>query len=94
MFRAVATVVFTPNLRRHVECPTEEVAGGTVRAVLDAVFAHNPKLRTYVLDDQGALRHHMIVFVDSNQIVDRDRLSDAVKPTSEVYVMQALSGGS
>ena len=90
----MATVVFTPNLKRHVECPTEEVAGATVRAVLDAVFAHNPKLRGYVLDDQGALRRHMIVFVDGNQIDDRDGLSDAVRPTSEVYVMQALSGGS
>lgn len=90
----MATVVFTPNLRRHVECPTEEVAGSTVRAVLDAVFVHNPRLRTYVLDDQGALRHHMGVFVDGEQIVDRERLSDAVRPTSEIYVMQALSGGA
>ena len=90
----MATVVFTPNLRRHVECPTEEVAGASVRAVLDAVFAHNPRLRTYVLDDQGALRHHMNVFIDGEQIADRDRLSDPVRPASEVYVMQALSGGS
>ncbi len=89
----MATVVFTPNLRRHVECPAEEVAGATVRAVLDAVFAHNPRLRTYVLDDQGALRHHMNVFVDGAQIADRDRLSDPVRPASEIYVMQALSGG-
>lgn len=90
----MATVVFTPNLRRHVECPTEEVAGATVRAVLDAVFANNARLRTYVLDDQGALRHHMNVFVDGEQIADRERLSDPVRPASEVYVMQALSGGS
>jgi molybdopterin converting factor small subunit len=89
----VATVVFTPNLKRHVECPTEEVVGATVRAVLDAVFAHNPTLRGYVLDDQGALRRHMSVFVDGHQIGDRDHLSDPVRPTSEVYVMQALSGG-
>jgi hypothetical protein len=90
---AVATVVFTPNLQRHVEAPTERVEGASVRVVLEAVFAHNPRLRHYVLDDQGALRRHMIVFVDGQQIDDRDRLSDAVRPTSEVYVMQALSGG-
>ena len=34
--RGVATVVFTPNLRRHVACPTETVDGVTVRAVLEA----------------------------------------------------------
>ena len=89
----MATVVFTPNLRRHVECPTEVVDGDTVRAVLDAVFAKSPRLRGYVVDEQGGLRRHMSVFIDGEQIVDRDHLSDRVRPTSEVYVMQALSGG-
>jgi molybdopterin synthase sulfur carrier subunit len=90
----MAEVVFTPNLRRHVECPTTAVAGTTVREVLDAVFADNPRLRGYVLDDQGVLRRHMIVFVDGQQVSDRVALADPVKPTSEVYVMQALSGGA
>ena len=89
----MATVVFTQNLKRHVECPTEVVAGATVRAVLDAVFAANPRLRGYVLDDQGTLRHHMMVFVDGEPITDRRDLSDPVRDASEVYVMQALSGG-
>jgi sulfur carrier protein ThiS len=89
----VATVVFTQNLKRHVECPTETVAGATVRDVLDAVFVTNPRLRGYVLDDQGTLRHHMMVFVDGEPIADRGRLSDPVRAASEVYVMQALSGG-
>lgn len=89
----MATVSFTPNLERHVECPTRTIEGDSVRAVLEAVFAANPRLRGYVLDDQGALRRHMIVFVDGQQIEDRDRLSDPVRPASEVYVMQALSGG-
>ncbi|MDB4962280.1 MAG: thiamine S [Myxococcales bacterium] len=89
----MATVVFTPNLRRHVECATETVEGSTVRAVLDVVFAQNPRLRGYVLDDQDGLRRHMSVFVDGEQITDREHLSDPVRPASEVYVMQALSGG-
>lgn len=89
----MATVVFTQNLKRHVECPTETVPGATVRAVLDAVFADNPRLRGYVLDDQGTLRHHMMVFVDGEPITDRRDLSDPVRDASEVYVMQALSGG-
>lgn len=89
----MATVSFTPNLERHVECPTQAVEGDSVGAVLGAVFAANPRLRGYVLDDQGALRRHMMVFVDGQQIADRERLSDPVRPTSEIYVMQALSGG-
>lgn len=91
--RRVATVVFTANLRRHVECPTETVDAATVRAALDAVFADNPRLRGYILDDQGALRYHMSIFVDGQQITDRVHLSDPVRAASEIYVMQALSGG-
>ena len=89
----MATVSFTPNLERHVECPAQQIEGDSVRAVLDAVFALSPRLRGYVLDEQGALRRHMMVFVDGQQIGDRERLSDPVRPTSEIYVMQALSGG-
>ncbi|TWU00285.1 hypothetical protein Pla108_12340 [Botrimarina colliarenosi] len=51
------------------------------------------KLKSYVLDEQGRLRRHVAVFVDGRLITDRLGLSDAVTPTSEVFVMQALSGG-
>jgi sulfur-carrier protein len=86
-------VSFTPNIQRHVSCPTSKVEGETVRQVLDAVFEGNPRARRYVLDDQGAVRSHMVVFVDGRQVLDRQHLSDAVRPNAEVYVAQALSGG-
>jgi sulfur carrier protein ThiS len=70
-----------------------EVAGRTVREVLDAVFEVHAQARGYVLDEQGGLRQHMVVFVDGEPIKDRDRQSDRVGPNAEVYVMQALSGG-
>jgi hypothetical protein len=89
----MARVSFTANIQRHVACPPCEVDGGTVREVLDAVFRINERARGYVLDDQGSLRQHMVIFVDGRQIRDRERLSDAVTPNGEVYVMQALSGG-
>jgi molybdopterin synthase sulfur carrier subunit len=89
----MATVVFTPNIQRHVECPQAQAAGATVREVLERVFAENPQARSYVLDDQAALRRHMTVFVDGRMIRDRVRLSDAVRDDSAIYVFQALSGG-
>jgi hypothetical protein len=89
----MARVRFTQNLQRHVECPPTDAPGHTVRAVLDAVFAANPRVRGYVLDEQGEVRRHMIVFVDGRAIKDRKELSDAVPENGEVFVMQALSGG-
>ena len=89
----MATVVFTKNLQRHVECPTVAVAGTTVREILDQVFATNEPLRGYVLDERGVLRKHVNVFVDGTQVMDRAHLTDAVAEDGEIYVMQALSGG-
>lgn len=89
----MAQVVFTENLQRHLSCPPQQVEASTVREALDAVFAGRAEMRGYVLDDQGALRHHMAVFVDGEHIQDRRTLADPVKPNSEIYVMQALSGG-
>jgi sulfur-carrier protein len=89
----MAKVFFTANLRRHVDCPGMEAAGETVRAVLDRVFAAQDRLGAYVLDDQGALRKHMTILVDGRRISDLEGLSDPVGPASEVWVMQALSGG-
>jgi molybdopterin synthase sulfur carrier subunit len=89
----VPTVRFTANLQRHVPSPSVDVTGATVAECLAAVFDQNPRARGYVLDEHGALRRHMNVFVDGVQIRDRDRLHDAVGPSAEIYVMQALSGG-
>lgn len=86
-------VIFTCNIQRHVACPEAEAAGRTVREVLENVFASNPQARGYVLDDQSALRQHMIVFVDGQIIRDRAGLTDAVAETGTIYVFQALSGG-
>ena len=86
-------VVFTSNLQRHVNCPETQVAAGTVRTALAQVFAAQPQARGYVLDEQGHLRKHVVVFVDGRRVRDRELLSDAVREASEVYVMQALTGG-
>ena len=89
----MATVSFTQNIQRHVPCPETSAPGRTVREVLDRVFADNPRARSYVLDDQSALRKHMTIFVDGQAIRDRLRLSDAVGDDSAIYVFQALTGG-
>jgi len=86
-------VVFTSNLQRHVNCPETVVAAGTLRTVLAQVFAAQPQARGYVLDEQGHLRKHVTVFVDGQRVRDRERLEQAVGASSEVYVMQALTGG-
>lgn len=79
--------------RRHVDCPDLVVAGSTVRDALERYFATYPAVRSYVLDEHGAVRKHVAIFVGDEQLVDRQSLSDAVGDGTIVYVFQALSGG-
>lgn len=87
------TLAFTPQLRRFTETPEVSTDASTLRAALEAAFAVNPRLRGYVLDDQGHLRANVVVFVDGRRSDERVRLDEALQPTSRVHVMQALSGG-
>ncbi len=89
----MARVTFTDNIQRHIACPSMEVPGQTVREILEQVFVHRPLMRSYILDDQGGVRKHMVIFVDGVQIRDPRGLSDRVSASGTVYVMQALSGG-
>lgn len=89
----MATVVFTTNLQRHIDCPMKQADGETVRAVLNAVFAGNPKLRTYILDDQDRVRQHVHIYINNERIQDVVTLGDRIGAGDELFVFQALSGG-
>jgi hypothetical protein len=89
----VPRIELTSHLARHVECPPETVEGATLIDALEASFARHPRVREYVLDEQGLLRRHVVIFIGENQAHDRKTLRDPVLPDQIVYVMQALSGG-
>jgi sulfur carrier protein ThiS len=97
----VPTVVLAPAIARWLE-PDPRVgvgersltaAGTTVRELLDHVFAVHPVLRGYVVDEHGALRHHVVAFVNDEPVRDKRGLSEPVSADAQVYVFQALSGG-
>jgi sulfur-carrier protein len=97
----VPTVVIAPALARWLDpAPginvgerSVVVAGGTVRTVLDALFAKYPVLRGYVVDERGALRHHVVAFLNGAAITDKTTLSEPIEADGELYLFQALSGG-
>lgn len=86
-------VSFGTAIQRHVAVPSLSVPGHNVRDALEQVFARHPRVKSYVLDDQGALRKHMHIFIDGASIRDRRGLGDSISQESHVYVVQALSGG-
>ncbi|MDX2144528.1 MAG: MoaD/ThiS family protein [Rhodospirillaceae bacterium] len=86
-------VHFTNHLRHVAPKGGVSAAGATIRAVLADVFARHPALKGYILDDQERLRVHIAVFLDGEHVRGPDTLERAVKPDSELYILQALSGG-
>ena len=86
-------VSFTSALQRFLAAPPMRVDGETVGDALAAVFAERPALRGYVLDDQGAVRRHVAIYIGGEPVRDRTGLSDPVGAAAEIYVLQALTGG-
>ena len=87
-------VSFTPQLQRFLDAPTATVDAATVRDALEAVFASNPRLKSYIVDEHGHVRKHVSVFVGDQPLVDRVGLTDTVGSDTEIFVLQALSGGA
>jgi len=87
------TVEFAPALTRHVPCPLQSVEAGTLRVALDSAFRAAPALRNYVLDEQGAVRKHVAVFVNARMIASRTQLDIPLGAQDKVMVIQALTGG-
>jgi hypothetical protein len=69
------------------------VDAATVAEVVKALEALAPGIAFYLCDERGRLRQHVNIFIGEERIRDRARLSDAVEPGTQVFVLQALSGG-
>jgi sulfur carrier protein ThiS len=87
------TVEFAPALTRHVACPKQQVQAGTLGAALEAAFRAAPALKGYVLDEQGAVRKHVAVFLNGDMLPRETALARAVGAQDRVMVIQALTGG-
>jgi hypothetical protein len=87
-------VQFTRHLQRFFPgLEAVEVEGRTVAEVVAALDRRFPGLADYLIDERGSVRRHVNIFIGDSLIHDRERLTDAVAEESQIFVMQALSGG-
>ncbi|MGE3143078.1 MAG: MoaD/ThiS family protein [Hyphomonadaceae bacterium] len=89
----MAHVAFTEHVAKVAPGAAGIYPGATLRDVLGAAFAAHPLLKSYLLDDQARLRKHIAVFIDGVRVPGAKALDAAVDVETEIYVMQALSGG-
>lgn len=87
----MAAVNLPTLLAQHTEGARRLNAGGsTVLEVLRQLESRHPALRGWILDERGRLRDHVTLFVDK----DRVSIERAVREEDEIFVLQAISGGS
>jgi molybdopterin converting factor small subunit len=83
-------VLIPSSLLSYTKASKVEANGTTLIELLDDLDRQFPGLRFRVIDEQGQMRAHMRFFVNNEQVFD---LSHALRPTDEVFLLQALSGG-
>jgi molybdopterin converting factor small subunit len=86
-------VEYAPALTRHVACAPQDVEAATLRQALAKSFEAAPAMRNYVLDEQGAVRKHVAVFLNGNMVTDRVNIDVPLAAGDKVMVIQALTGG-
>ncbi|WP_369140805.1 MoaD/ThiS family protein [Modestobacter versicolor] len=68
-------------------------AAATVAGLLDALAADHPVFDRRVRDETGALRRHVNVYVDGEEVRRLAGLSTPVPRDAEVMVVQSVAGG-
>ncbi|MBI1281673.1 MAG: molybdenum cofactor biosynthesis protein MoaD [Anaerolineaceae bacterium] len=88
-------VHFTTHLQRFFPTLQQgtQADGQTVAEVVRSLEQQHPGLAAYIVDEQGALRKHVNIFVNDELVIDRQKLSDVVGQKTRVFIFQALSGG-
>ncbi|HAS39050.1 MAG TPA: molybdenum cofactor biosynthesis protein MoaD [Microscillaceae bacterium] len=80
---------FYPDLKDYIE-----VQGQKVAEVVESLNQQHPGLKDYLVDEQGKLRQHVNIFIGEELIRDKETLQDEVKDSDEIFILQAISGGS
>ncbi|RKN40199.1 MoaD/ThiS family protein [Micromonospora endolithica] len=66
---------------------------GTLRAVLDEVAGHWPRLDRRIRDERGELRRYVNVYVDGEDCRHLGGLDAPVPAGAEVQVLPSVAGG-
>jgi molybdopterin converting factor small subunit len=83
-------VLIPSPLRSYTEASHVQAAGATIAELLADLERQYPGLRFRMIDEQDRMRRHIRFFVNGEQVFD---LAHPLRPSDEVQIVQALSGG-
>ena len=90
---SLVKVTLTANLQKYFPRAKFEIEASSVKQVLEKMDEERPLFSRYVLEDNGAIRKHVNIFVDGEVVRDKSHVNIALKSGAQVHIMQALSGG-
>ena len=70
-----------------------ELRAASVSEALNLLWDRCPGIRDRVVTELGEVRPHVNIFVDGENIRDRDGLSTPVSDSAEIHILPAISGG-
>ncbi len=68
-----------------------DAEGATLAELLLDLDRRYPGFRFRIINEQDGIREHIKIFINQDQVGD---LSAALRPTDEVHIICALSGGN
>jgi molybdopterin converting factor small subunit len=83
-------VLIPDALRSYTQSGRAEAHGATLGALLNNLERQYPGIRFRMIDEQDRIRRHIRIFVNGEQA---SALSQPLKATDDVVIVQALSGG-
>ncbi len=91
----MAVIIRIPTTLRPLTAgqPEVEVEAGTVGEAIAALDAAHPGFTSRILDESGALRRFVNVFVSDDDVRFLDGLDTAVPEGATVAIVPAVAGG-
>jgi len=95
MVQAMSIRVRIPTILRTYTGGASEVSavGSTLKEVLDSLDQSYPGIKGRIIDEQGALRRFVNVYVGNDDVRFLDGLDTPLGEGSQVSVIPAVAGG-
>ncbi|HMV48591.1 MAG TPA: MoaD/ThiS family protein [Blastocatellia bacterium] len=83
-------IIPSPLLSYTKQLKEVEAEGATIAELLKDLNRRYPGIRFRMIDEQDAIRPHMKIFVNGEQVMG---LNIPLQAADEIHILQALSGG-
>jgi len=87
---ALVNILIASPLRSYTGADEVQAAGETLAELLADLDRRFPGIRFRMIDEQDRIRKHIRFFINGETVFD---LGQDIRPSDEVCIVQALSGG-